>query len=338
MLFMPLATPPEAPASRDRQGLSEGQRIAAECGIDNPSGAAFKSRRLQRRWPELMAAVTTLGPVACSGGSPAGRVEWAGTLASDGGSLQARFEIWSHGFAVEERLDDGHARHSLQFFDAQGQRLLDLRLLLASSRPAFFDIVTRFADPSLAPGMGLQRPTDAWPRRPDDAQRLREAWAGARQADAALDLVTASGLAPAEAWQAIGRAFAAPVPVDSAQELLLRAAQSGVSLTLSAGHPAACLRRTGPVRQVRSEGAQVHLREAGYALTLRERRLAQAWLVRAPDACGLVHLLKLFDHDGLAVATIQGERRSGRPERCDWRELAATLGAFDDGRGSACAH
>jgi len=73
-------------------------------------------------------------------------------------------------------------------------------------------------------------------------------------------------------------------------------------------------------------GPWVNVLDPGFNLHLREDHIAQAWLVKKPTSDGLVHSIELFDAQGETIAMLFGERKPGQAERCDWRNLLATLG------------
>lgn len=154
---------------------------------------------------------------------------------------------------------------------------------------------------------------------------LRQAWTSLRRADAAAALFKRLGVSELQGVQGLGGDFASRVVVESAHELLSRAAQTGLAVAVCTSFGGAWSRWTGEIERVELIGARVTAHGSGVLLHWREDHLASAWLVKTPCRTGLRHSLVLFDGDGRFVLGIEGAHRPGRPEHCQWRELLCSL-------------
>jgi putative hemin transport protein len=320
--------------------ISEGELISAHAGSFDAAESPLRARRLRAEWPQIVAALEGLGEVtACTRNvscmhEKTGIYRNTSTDRDTGQVLGMHIDLclfyrhWAHGFAVDERLVDGSMQRSLQFFDAQGLAVHKVLLRAASDVDAFYALVARFGSPQLAAGIEVARGAAAPACRCDDevdVAAFRDAWASMRDTNEFSPLLERFGLGKLQALRLASPAFADQVEPASAQEVLSRAAQDGVPLVVMAGNAGAVQAHTGPVKRVAVTGPCVHVRDDGFNLHLREDRIAAAWIVRKPTSEGLVHSLELFDADGNAIAALQGERKPGGAERCEWRHLLATL-------------
>lgn len=306
-------------------GTTEGELVAAHCGVFAPGESPMKSRRLQAQWPEIVRAMADLAEVACTVGHDDCALTRIGPCTTDS-SPDLRYDLWCHGFAVEERQADGRRARSLQFFGRDGRLIIKFALTARSLPCVYFDLVEDFGTHELSAGIVIEGTgaEPAWPQFTYTAP-LRQAWASLRRADAVAAVFKRLGVSELQAVQGLASDYASPLPVESAQELLARAAQAGLAVTVNAAARGARLCWTGEFKRIHVVGAQVTASAPGILLNWHEDRLACAWLVKTPTRFGLGHSLVLFDGEGRFVLRIEGERHPGRPEHCQWREFLCSL-------------
>ncbi|MCD2341643.1 hemin-degrading factor [Ideonella azotifigens] len=318
----------DPPARRSRTAAADARRQAVP---------------LQPCWPALMAGIGALGEVqartgqaACTlaASSPYGRALLCGDQGHvSGGRLELRlfYAAWARGFAVQEHTANGLQR-SLQFFDAQGLPLHEVTLGPRSRVPAFDALVARFAAPAAAQfpqhAANSHAPA-ACPATRVDPRAFRAGWASMRVPQDFYALLRRHGLTRLAALQLASPEFAQPVDGGAAHEVLARAAQTGLPLSLCCGNPGAVQTCSGPLHHVEVQGPWLQVNDAGLQLQLREDCIASAWRVRLPASEGLVSSLELFDADGRTLAIIGGQRAPGQAERCEWRELLASVALED---------
>jgi len=320
-------------------GLSEGELIAAHGGLFDASESPLKARRLQPQWPEIVAALEPLGELMALTRNASCVHEKVGVYGNAsanghvglvlGGAIDLRvfYSQWAHGFAVKELLADGAVQRSLQFFDAQGQALHKVFLRAGSDEAAYEALVARVAAQDV-PGMLVAVPRTPVAEQPDAAvnvQGWRDAWASMRDTHEFFGLMKRFGVTRTQGLRLASPEFVQSVPTASAHEVLTRAAQSSVPIMVFVGNPGMIQIHSGPVQRIEVMGPWLNVLDAGFNLHLREDHIASAWLVKKPTSDGLVHSIELFDAAGETIAMFFGERKPGQAERCDWRELLATL-------------
>lgn len=323
-----------------RLQISEGELIAAHCGPFPDAASPLRARRLRNAWPALVEALEPLGELMALTRNDSCVHETIGVYAGAshqgpvglvlGGAIDLRlfYSQWAQGFALAECRADGVWQRSLQFFDPAGQAVHKIFLRPASKLAAYEDLVEQFLAADQQPGMALG---DAW-REPDeqpDAQidrtALRQAWGSLRDTHEFFGMLRRFGVTRSQALRLADPAFVQPLPVSSAQELLSRAAQAGVPIMCFVGNPGAIQIHSGPVKRVAVMGPWLNVLDSGFNLHLREDRIAAAWLVRKPTSDGLVCSLELFDANQVLIAQFFGERKPGKAELCEWRELLESL-------------
>ena len=339
----------QMPHSRHRDiaqalGIAEGELIAAHCGPFDTAESSLKARRLRSEWPQIVAALEPLGEVMALTRNDSCVHEKVGVYSNTsvsgpashrmglvlGGAIDLRvfYGQWAHGFAVEERLGNGLVQRSLQFFDPQGQAVHKVFMREASATDAYFTLVEQFATPALATGITVAppraRPTEA-SDADIDVMQFREAWASMRDTHEFFGLLKKFGVTRTQGLRLASPEFVHTVPAASAHEVMTRAAQAGVPIMVFVGNPGMIQIHGGPVKRIEVTGPWLNVLDPGFNLHLREDHIAQTYLVKKPTSDGLVHSVELFDARGETIAMLFGERKPGQAERCDWRELLASL-------------
>lgn len=333
----------------DELGVSEGELIAAHATAFDVDESPLRAKRLRAEWPAIVQAVESLGNVTAltrnascvhekvgtySGASVDGRV---GLVLGGAIDLRVFYAAWAHGFAVHERTPRGQ-QCSLQFFDAHGTAIHKVFLRSEDARPAYDSLIEQFADgaatePGIVPTAESLPPAET-PDEQVDAPAFQAAWSALRDTHEFFGLLRRHGVTRTQALRLASREFTQAVEPAAAQELLQRAAQQGVPIMVFVGNPGMIQIHSGPVRRVEQMGPWLNVLDPGFNLHLREDHIAQAWLVRKPTIDGLVSSLELFDAAGRTIAMFFGERKPGQAERCEWRELLASV-ASEVGAGFA---
>ena len=324
-------------------GVSEGELIAAHVVAfqtsPSPRPEGLCARRLRSAWPQLVAALESVGEVMaltrnascvhektgvyrqCSASGPAGR-EMGLVLGSDI-DLRVFYNRWTHGFAVDETTDKGVQR-SLQFFDATGTAVHKVFVKPATDLGAWRQLGNRFLSDDQAPGMTPAPPAPPVAEKPDaqvDLAAFHQAWASLRDTHEFFGLLRRHGLSRTQALRLAEPRFVRQVDAASAQQVLAGAAGTGTPVMVFVGNPGMIQIHTGPVRKVAVMGPWLNVLDPGFNLHLREDHIASAWVVHKPTSDGLVTSLELFDAQGETIAMLFGERKPGRAELCEWRDL-----------------
>lgn len=319
-------------------GVSEGELIAAHVDARPPTHG-LQARRLRAEWPRLIAALEGVREVmaltrnaSCvhektgvyrhtSANGPAGR-EMGLVL---GGEIDLRvfYSRWAHGFAVNETTDKGVQR-SLQFFDAAGTAVHKVFAKPQTDLDAWVDLVVSYMSDDPAPGLTPTAPPPAPAEKADadiDVAGFQQAWASLRDTHEFFGLLRTHGVTRTQALRLAEPRFVRQVDAASAQQVLSGAAAGGTPVMVFVGNPGMIQIHTGPVHKVVVMGPWLNVLDPGFNLHLREDHIASAWVVRKPTSDGLVTSLELFDAQGETIAMFFGERKPGRAELCEWREL-----------------
>lgn len=261
-----------------------------------------------------------------------------------GADLDLRFFMahWHHLFLVEGAGRDGELS-SVQFFDAAGdavhkvyprtpEGVAALRALVAPWRPAAplppLQVVRRTPDDaydSTVPGPeaeGVSRDEAGV-----DVAAFRADWSALRDTHDFIKLLRVHGVDRRRALRLAGAEFARPVDPQLLTGALNAAAAGAVPIMVFAGNHGCLQIHSGPVRRVRPLGPWINVLDGDFDLHVRQDRLVEAWWVRKPTADGDVHALECFDDTGILAIQLFGVRKPGVPERADWRQLLAELGA-----------
>lgn len=234
---------------------------------------------------------------------------------------------WAGTWAVVERFAHGTLRRSLRVVDADEVGVLAVTLPAPIGPAVFTSLVERFTWRS-QPAWGtrlLRAPPDTSGHRAMDGARMRSPWSALRAREAGDTLVRGSGATRPAVLQALGPGYADRLPVALVQDALARAAQVGLTLTVSVCSSGAGLCQDFPVRQVELTRAGVVARAADQRLCIDEDAVAEAWCLRLPTRAGLVHALELFDRRGVVALRLHASHPAGHPEPCAWRELIGSL-------------
>lgn len=323
--------------------ISEGELLSAHLGSFTHEESPLQAVRLRPDWPALIEALEPLGPVMALTRNESCVHEKVGVYRQVsafgpqrqtglvlGGEIDLRlfYSHWQHGFAVTERLADGALQRSLQCFDAAGVAIHKVFLKPESDLAAYEALVARFRSDDQSPGLTLGQAWQEPAERPDahiDVAAFRAEWADLRDTHDFFGLLKRHGLSRTQALRLAEPRFVQPLPLSSAQDLLSRAAQQGVSIMVFVGNPGIIQIHSGPIQKVAMMGPWINVLDPGFNLHLREDHIASAWLVRKPTVDGLVCSMELFDAQGRTVAMLFGERKPGQAERCDWRQLLESL-------------
>lgn len=236
--------------------------------------------------------------------------------------LRLFFQHWRFGYAVTEATGD-----SLQFFDASGGHILRIDSGPQTDRVAFADLVTAFASPHI-PAACFAPSVVAPVEQPDssiDVEGLRAAWREQRQTNLFFSLMKRFSVTRAQAMRLVGADLARPVAPSSVATLLHGVAEAGIPILAFCGNRGCLQIHAGPICTVLATPPMLAVRDKAFTLTLDERGVTSAFVVRKPSVQGDVHSLELYDASAEVVLQIFGDRPPQGPERADWRALTASL-------------
>jgi len=226
---------------------------------------------------------------------------------------------WGHAYAL------GGARPSIQIFDKDGVAAHKIFATDATDRDGWEGIVAAFA------GLGLAPPMEAPPAPADEVERevdsaaLRASWAGLRDTHDFFPLLRQHKATRRQAFRLAGGEFALPLDPRAGGEALRLAADGEVPVMVFVGNRAAIQIHTGRVTRLRDTPGWFNVLDPDFNLHLREDGIAAAWRVVKPTEDGAVTSIELLDARGEVIALLFGERKPGKLERQDWRDVVGEV-------------
>jgi putative hemin transport protein len=311
--------------------VSEAELVASRCG----DGVT----RLEGDWGDMLRALTALGEVMALTRNDHCVHEKHGVYdkisIGPGHGMVLNHDIdlrlflshWHFGFAVSEEVKSG-LRHSLQFYDLDGNAVHKVYVTEKSDKPAYDALVEGFRAADQSPEMSV---TPLPPRRPDrpdadiDIGNFHQHWRALQDTHDFFGMLSEFGVGRAQAMRLAEDEFAAPAPADTLRRMLSLAAERAVPIMCFVGNPGCIQIHTGPVHSLKAMGPWFNVLDPGFNLHLREDAIAHTWIVRKPTRDGIVTSMELFDPDGFCFAQFFGERKPGKTEREDWRALVDQL-------------
>lgn len=82
---------------------------------------------------------------------------------------------------------------------------------------------------------------------------------------------------------------------------------------------------TGRVERIVERDGWINVLDPGFNLHVRADATASAWVVRKPQAGGMVSALELYDANQQNFAILYGARPAGMREPAGWRAILETI-------------
>jgi putative hemin transport protein len=227
---------------------------------------------------------------------------------------------WAHAYAL------GGERPSIQIFDAAGSAVHKVFATAATDRDGWARILQAFAlDAAPAPPETPAAAAAAAQDRPVDARALREDWLALRDTHDFFPMLRRHRASRRQAFRLAGEDLALELLPEACAEALRLAAAAVAPVMVFVGNRGAIQIHTGPVRRLVDIPGWFNVLDPDFNLHLRTAGVASAWRVVKPTEDGAVTSIELLDAAGEVVALLFGARKPGRPEREDWRGIAAAI-------------
>jgi putative hemin transport protein len=333
----------------DRLGTTEVQLIATGCGD--------RVTRLDGGWASLLSNLEALGPVRVRTRNAAAVHEKRGVYSDVtftdthnmglvlAGEIDLRLFMneWEAGFAVHAPPEnagvegDGarSAPPSLRFFGADGSALHTVFLTGESSREDFQALVDAYRHDDQSPAQPVR--TAPGPSGEEggaegkdggsrvDEKAFLEDWESLQDTHDFFPLLNDHGVSRTRALEIGEGRFTRRVPTESLRRTLHAAAERETPIMVFVGSPGCLQIHTGPVEAIEHDAPWCRVLDPGFRLRLNEALVEQAWVVRKPTRDGDVTSLELMGADGGVIARLFGKRKTGQPEREDWRAILSAL-------------
>jgi putative hemin transport protein len=324
----------DAPKSRARdfaaaQGLTEAALVAAHVG----HGATAIDASVDRLFP----LIATLGDVLALTRNESCVIERRGQYNNFHAGTHAAMVLdpeidmrmfpahWVHGFAVEDRAEDGSIKRSLQVFDATGEAVHKVHLKPESDVAAFAALVAALRLPDQAQTMTLlpARPTEAAKADFFRAEELRADWDRMTDSHQFLQMVKRHKMNRLGANRVAGAPYAVALEPEAVTLTLRRAAEARIPVMIFVGNAGCIQIHGGLIDKVVPMGPWINVMDPRFNLHLRADHIAEVWCVTKPTQTGDAISIEAFDAKGGLILQIFGYRKDTPAE--PWNALTRAL-------------
>lgn len=311
-------------------GVAEAEYVAAWCG----EGAT----RLRVDFDLIFPALEALGEVMALTRNESAVHEKTGVydkfhsgkhaamMLGDNIDMRMFAKHWVHAFAVEAR-DGETVRHSLQFFDAQGDAVHKIHARPATDLAAWRHLVAVFAhqDQSSSIVLAAKEPLARRANASNVVQELRDRWSRMTDTHQFVSILKKLDLERIEAVRSIGEEYAWQIDTSSVGAMLKLSANEKLPIMCFVGNPGCIQIHSGPVAAIKETGPWLNVLDPGFNLHLRQDHVNEVWAVRKPTDRGHVTSLEAYDKAGNLIVQFFGKRIEGQDERDGWRMIMEQL-------------
>lgn len=237
--------------------------------------------------------------------------------------LRLFLQHWLHIFSMTESTARGD-RHSIQFFDAQGEAVHKVYTTDETDMAAWNALVEQYKS-DVNPPLQLEAAPALPEPTPADTSTLDAEWRAMTDVHQFFQLLKRHDVTRQQAFNAVGDDLAWRVENDSLTRLLNIAKDSQNEIMIFIGNKGCVQIFTGKIEKVMPHGEWINVFNTRFTLHLVESAIAESWITRKPTKDGFVTSLELFAADGTQIAQLYGQRTEGTPEQTQWREQLAQL-------------
>ena len=234
---------------------------------------------------------------------------------------------WHFGFAVSEVVASGK-RHSLQFFDIDGQAVLKVYLPKESALKPYSTLVKRFS----ARDQETHLKTHNLPIGRDNAadDDLDKAnflthWENLKDTHHFFGLLHEFGVGRRQSMRLAKGKFTRRLTNDCLGKLLENAVKDQTSIMCFVGNPGCIQIHTGTIHKTSIIGHWINILDKSFNLHLNQNAVESIWAVRKPTSDGTVTSVEIFNEAGTCFCQFFGERKPGKTELSGWRDIVANL-------------
>lgn len=237
---------------------------------------------------------------------------------------------WKYALAVEEG-EGAQTRRSIQLFDKFGLAMHKVYLTEKSNLEAYQILVNQFrtedqeviddVEPYIQPAHPSTLRTEA-----PDLKSFQQEWIELKDTHHFFGLINKYKLHRIEALEwAPTNHYAVKIQNDGLRRALALAAERELPIMVFVGNRGAIGIHTGLVKKIVDFNEWLNVLDPDFNLHIREKDIAQTWIVRKPTEDGEVTSLECFDKNGELIITLFGKRKPGIPEMPEWKNLISEL-------------
>ena len=317
--------------------VSEAELLHSRVGHD-------KAQRLNVDAPTLLTALATVGKIKAITRNEhvvheqIGRYDNA-KFSSHGGlilnpralDLRMFFSHWDSVFTLSEEAKNGE-RHSIQFFDKQGDALHKIYTTDETDLAAWNALIEQYAttdNPLLE--LEAAKPYTTQPISDELKQQLEQEWRNMTDVHQFFILLKKNNLSRQQVFSAVSDDLAWRVPTDSFNQLVNTAFNDQNEIMIFVGNRGCVQIFTGQIKRImpyQSEGSDLkwlNIFNPDFTLHMIENDITECWVTRKPTQDGFVTSLEVFDKAGNQIVQMYGQRTEGTPEQEQWRNQVMAL-------------
>lgn len=227
---------------------------------------------------------------------------------------------WKFGFAVHE-----NDRHSLQFFNSQGDAVHKIYLTEKSDKAAYDVLVAKYqaADQTeaLLVAPRSEKKSDEETMPDIDVAAFQSEWLALKDTHDFFTLLRKYKLSRKQALRNAPKGHAYRITPESMKTIFDGASETQVPIMVFVSNPNCIQIHTGPINKIFVMGPWLNIMDPEFNLHLRQDAIDEAWVVRKPSEAGIVTGVELIDKEGTMFNQFFGKRKPGIPELPEWTKL-----------------
>ncbi|WP_446469201.1 hemin-degrading factor [Xenorhabdus stockiae] len=245
--------------------------------------------------------------------------------------LRVFFDHWSSVFYLVEPAKNG-LRHSVQFFDRQGDALHKVYTTANTDMAAWEALIEKYQTEE---NSALEVQPVKFPEYAEMTEQLKvqldEEWRAMTDVHQFFIMMSRHNLNRQQIFNAVKDDLAYRVDNSALTQILEVAHKDQNEIMIFVGNRGCIqiftgkLERLMPYQEENSSQKWANIFNRNFTLHLIESAIAESWITRKPTTDGFVTSLELFDAEGNQIAQLYGQRTEGTPEQAQWRDQVAAL-------------
>ncbi|MBX3101021.1 MAG: hemin-degrading factor [Bacteroidetes bacterium] len=313
---------------------TEAQLLATQVGQE--------ATRLQGPWSTLLQRMPELGRIMALTRNEAVVIEKHGSFNEPQFFTQGPHEIgqvvgpeidlrlfmahWAHGYATHMNKGPKQTLYSLQFFDKFGTAIFKVFAEEKESNlEAYHKIVADFTHPEQTAELSVEPDPGPAPYQENpaaDAAAFLADWAAMTDTHQFFPMLGKHKVHRFQALKIAESKYAWKVPATTLKTVLDEAKARNISIMAFVGNRGCIEIHTGPINHLLAREAWYNVMDPDFNLHVNTAHITDAFVVEKPTADGLVTSLEFYDQHRELIVQFFGERKPGKPELTEWRQLA----------------
>jgi putative hemin transport protein len=227
---------------------------------------------------------------------------------------------WKFGFAVHE-----NDRHSLQFFNSNGDAVHKIYLTEKSEKAGYDALVEKYKaadqDTALLILPRTEKKTEEEVMPEIDVEAFQTEWLALKDTHDFFTLLRKYKLSRKQALRNAPEGYAYRITPESMKTVFDNASEIQVPIMVFVSNPNCIQIHTGPINKIFVMGPWLNIMDPEFNLHLRQDAIDEAWVVKKPSEAGIVTGIELIDKEGTMFNQFFGKRKPGIPELPEWTKL-----------------